>query len=58
MIPDMPYFLTNEEWYYIDETDPYFRYRLTDKAPVEARKSYEDFKALFEVEGDTPPPLY
>ena len=36
-----PYFLKNEEWYYYDgKTNKFY---LTDKAPEEARKSYEEF---------------
>ena len=38
---EMPYFLTNESWYYHDEDE--MRYKLTDKAPEEAIKSYIDF---------------
>lgn len=38
-----PYFLENEEWYYHD--DKKNRFYLTDKAPEEARKSYEEFYA-------------
>lgn len=39
----MPYFMTNEEWYYYDEVEEMFK--LTDKAPPEAVKSYEEFYA-------------
>lgn len=36
-----PYFFENEEWYYYDgKKNKFF---LTDKAPEEARKSYEEF---------------
>lgn len=37
---ERPYFLTNKEWYYHD--DKINKYFLTDKAPEEARKSYEE----------------
>ena len=36
-----PYFMTNKAWYYFDEEE--FCYKLTDKAPAEARKSYQEF---------------
>ena len=36
-----PYFLNNKEWYYFDERE--FCYKLTDKAPKEAIKSYKEF---------------
>lgn len=36
-----PYFMSNEEWYYFDDAD--FKYKLTDKATDEARKSYDEF---------------
>lgn len=36
-----PYFLSNKEWYYFDERE--FCYKLTDKAPNEAVKSYNEF---------------
>lgn len=41
MMMDIPYFMTNKEWFYHDEKD--FCYKLTDKAPPEAVKSYEKF---------------
>lgn len=37
----MPYFMENKDWYYFDEEE--FCYKLTDKAPKEAVKSYEEF---------------
>lgn len=47
MTIDMPYFMTNEEWYYFDIKE--YRYKLTEKAPHEAVRSYEVFiKALGE----------
>lgn len=41
MIIDEPYFMKNDEWYYFDFKD--LRYKLTDKAPKEARESYKEF---------------
>ena len=38
---ERPYFMTNKEWYYYDESDEC--YKLTDKAPPEAVKSYEEY---------------
>lgn len=43
---ELPYFMTNESWYYIDKKDG--RLRLTDAAPPEARKSYEEDHELLE----------
>lgn len=37
----IPYFMKNKEWYYFDEDD--FMYKLTDKAPEEAKKSYNEY---------------
>ena len=37
----IPYFMSNKEWYYFDEED--FMYKLTDKAPKEAKESYKEF---------------
>ena len=39
-IPE-PYFMTNEEWFYFDEDE--WCYKLTEKAPEKAIKSYEEF---------------
>lgn len=36
-----PYFFSNKEWYYFDERE--CCYKLTDKAPKEAIKSYKEF---------------
>lgn len=36
-----PLFMKNPEWYYFDEDE--FCYKLTDKAPPDAVKSYKDF---------------
>lgn len=41
MLQEEPYFMKNEEWYKHD--DKHNKYVLTDKAPEEARKSYEKF---------------
>lgn len=46
ILSEPPYFMTNEEWYYIDEKDG--RLRLTDAAPPEARRSYEEYHELLE----------
>lgn len=43
---DPPYYMTNKEWYYIDKKDG--RLYLTDAAPPEARKSYEEDHKLLE----------
>ena len=41
MSQKMPYFMTNDEWYYHDDKE--WRYKLTDKAPQEAIDSYNEF---------------
>ena len=41
---EKPYFMTNSEWYYHDKKE--WKYKLTDKAPSEAVKSYEEFYKL------------
>lgn len=41
MLQEEPYFMKNEEWYTHD--DKHNKYVLTDKAPEEARRSYEKF---------------
>lgn len=46
MFQPKPYFMENKEWYYFDEEE--FCYKLTDKAPPEAIKSYDDFYVLEE----------
>jgi hypothetical protein len=38
---ERPYFMENKDWYYYDEDENC--YRLTEKAPEKARKSYEEF---------------
>ena len=42
-ITERPYFMTDPEWYYFDEEE--FRYKLTDKAPEKAIRSYGEFYA-------------
>lgn len=37
----VPYFITNEEWYYYDDEEGI--YKLTDKATEKAKESYEEF---------------
>lgn len=43
MMQDIPYFMQDEEWYYYDWEE--MKYKLTDKAPVLAIISYEEFYA-------------
>ncbi len=38
---EVPYFMTNSEWYYYDEKEEIFK--LTNKATEEAKKSYEEY---------------
>lgn len=40
---EKPYFLTNPAWYTVDLDDEERGYKLTDKAPEEARQSYDEF---------------
>lgn len=40
---EKPYFMENEEWYYYDDNDSERGYKLTDKAPEKAVRSYEEF---------------
>ena len=42
--------MDNEEWYYIDEERD--RYVLTDKAPEEARRSFEMWKKMNNLDWD------
>lgn len=46
MISDVPYFFTNQEWYYYDSEEEI--YKLTDKAPAEAVESYKLFYKTLE----------
>ncbi len=41
MTQDKPFFMSNKEWYYFDESD--FCYKLTEAAPEKARQSYKEF---------------
>ena len=41
---DMVYWKKDKSWYYIDEERD--RYVLTDKAPEEARRSFEKYKRV------------
>ena len=43
----MPYFMENEEWYYYDEEEEI--YKLTEKAPEEAQKSYRQFYEEYDI---------
>ena len=52
----MPYFMTNPDWYTVIDISEDFPedgrgYHLTDSAPEEAVKSYEEFYSLVESEG-------
>lgn len=38
---NMPYFMTNKDWYYYDEDEEI--YKLTDKATEKAKQSYYEF---------------
>lgn len=42
--------MKNEEWYYFDEKD--FMYKLTNKAPKEAVKSYKEFYDYSKMDND------
>lgn len=41
MTQDKPYFMNNPEWFYFDEKE--WKYFLTNKAPKEAKESYDKF---------------
>lgn len=47
---EMPYFITNKEWYYYDEKDEIFK--LTDKAPKDAIESYKIFYEELQKENE------
>ncbi len=47
---EVPYFITNDEWYYYDEEEEI--YKLTDKAPKEAIESYEEYYSENDVDID------
>lgn len=38
---EKPFFMSNPEWFYHDEDD--FKYKLTNKAPKKAIKSYNEY---------------
>lgn len=38
---DMPYFMTNEAWYYFDYAEK--KYKINDNAPQKAKDSYKRF---------------
>lgn len=40
--------MSNKEWYYFDEIE--FKYKLTDEATDEAKKSYSEFYELLETQ--------
>ena len=42
----VPYFMTNEEWYYYDEEEEI--YKLTDKATQKAIDSYNEYYSVTE----------
>lgn len=48
---DMPYFMTNEEWYYHDKTDRIYKLTPLGLSIPEVVKSYEDFYRE-ETDGD------
>jgi len=43
-----PYFLTNSKWYYYDDDEG--TYKLTEEAPEEATKSYNEYYLLLDEE--------
>lgn len=49
MTIDEPYFMKRAEWFYFSHEE--FRYKLTDKATSEAKKSYDEFYAIFDQLG-------
>ncbi len=44
MTTQPPYFMLNKEWFFFDEAE--FCYKLTDKAPEDAKTSYREFYDL------------
>lgn len=48
-----PYFMKNKEWYTYDESDEKRPYKLTDKAPARAKKSYIEYCKMID-EWDEP----
>ena len=47
---DIPYFMSNKDWYYYDTKDGI--YKLTDKAPQDAIDSYNEFYSENDVAFD------
>lgn len=47
-INDIPHFIDKDEWYFYDEKE--HRYKLTERAPETARKSYEEFYRIIETD--------
>ena len=43
---EMPFFMTNKDWYYRDYEDDDYGYKLTDAAPQEAIDSYNEFYGI------------
>ena len=43
---EIPYYMTNTEWYYFDEKE--FKHKLTEKAPQKAIDSYNEHYNLLE----------
>ena len=43
MLIDIPYFMTNEDWYYFDAEEGI--YKMNDSAPTSAKESYKEFYA-------------
>lgn len=44
MVIDMPYFMTNEDWFEFDFDKRIFV--LTEEAPKEAKESYEEYMKI------------
>lgn len=49
MTIEEPYFMTKAEWFYFSQDE--FCYKLTDKATAKAKKSYDEFYAIFDQLG-------
>ena len=47
---DMPYFMTNEDWYYFDYALK--KYKLTNGATKKARESYDSYYSQINGGGD------
>lgn len=52
-----PYFMQKKEWFYFDEDE--FCYKLTDKATIEAKKSYDEFYKTLDskIDYEEPPTI-